>query len=522
MTLNHWRIGTRIRALAVLLLLALSLIGAVACYHVRQATVHLSVLAHQAGTAQESIDLARGAQVAFKTQVQEWKNILLRGGKPEAFEKHLKGFRKEGALTQERLGQLAPRYQALGLDPAQVAQLQTTHQTLVREYEEALTLYDASQPEASAQVVDKAVKGKDRPPTEQMDRLVERVLTHARELNARATTEATARETSTLWGLASLWLCTLAMGITAAVLIQRSITTPLQHAVQTVTDVANGQLGRRTEVTGRDEVAQLLQAMNQMSGSLEGVVSQVRASATLVAQASAEIETGNLDLSTRTEQQAANLQASAQTIDQLSEGVGHNSEAASQARDLAHQASEIAEQGGHVVSQVVQTMANIHDSSTRIHDIVGVIDSIAFQTNILALNAAVEAARAGEQGRGFAVVASEVRALAQRSATAAQEIKSLIQTSVDRVQQGTELVEDAGTTIERTVRSVQQVRQVIADIADGARLQADGIAQVNRAVVDLDQTMQQNAALVEQAAAAASSLREQAQSLNRAVAFFHD
>jgi methyl-accepting chemotaxis protein len=250
------------------------------------------------------------------------------------------------------------------------------------------------------------------------------------------------------------------------------------------------------------------------------VVSQVREAADMVSHASGEIASGNMDLSSRTETQASNLQQTVATIGQLSTGVQHSADHAAQAESLASKASEVAERGGVVVGDVVQTMNDINASSRKISEIIGVIDGIAFQTNILALNAAVEAARAGEQGRGFAVVASEVRALAQRSANAAKEIKVLINASVECVDRGTNLVGEAGETIASTVQAVRQVRDVVSEISLAAREQATGIDQVSQSISAIDNTMQQNAALVEQAAAAAASLRQQATALQGSVSFF--
>ncbi|MEY2654649.1 MAG: hypothetical protein RLZZ524_1677 [Pseudomonadota bacterium] len=261
-------------------------------------------------------------------------------------------------------------------------------------------------------------------------------------------------------------------------------------------------------------------ALAEMLSTLEGLVTQVRAGAESVASASAQISQGNTDLSSRTEQQASALQQTAATMDQLGTAVRHNADNATQANQLARGASGVASQGGEVVQQVVQTMSGIADSSKRIADIISVIDGIAFQTNILALNAAVEAARAGEQGRGFAVVASEVRNLAQRSAEAAREIKGLITASVDQVEQGTRLVDSAGQTMDEIVAAIRRVTDIVGEITEASVEQSGGISQVGEAVSHMDHATQQNAALVEQSAAAAQTLQQQAQRLVEAVRVF--
>ncbi|MCC6850999.1 MAG: nitrate- and nitrite sensing domain-containing protein [Rubrivivax sp.] len=284
--------------------------------------------------------------------------------------------------------------------------------------------------------------------------------------------------------------------------------------------VAAGDLTQSVAQAGRDEVGQLLRALERMKDSLAVVVATARGNAENVATASAQIAQGNLDLSQRTEEQASALQETAASMEQLGTAVTHNAENARQASRLAQEASAVAAEGGAVVGQVVEMMKGINGSSRRIADIIGVIDGIAFQTNILALNAAVEAARAGEQGRGFAVVASEVRSLAQRSSEAAKEIKALIGSSVDQVEEGSALVQRAGTTIGNVVESIQRVNVLMGEISRASAEQSSGVAQVGTAVGQIDQTTQQNAALVEQSAAAAESLKVQAGQLVAAVAVF--
>ncbi|MFT3956663.1 MAG: methyl-accepting chemotaxis protein [Piscinibacter sp.] len=300
----------------------------------------------------------------------------------------------------------------------------------------------------------------------------------------------------------------------------RSVQQPIADARALAARIANHDLTGELRVEGRDEPAELLRSLQHMQDSLRGLVGQVRASSENIGTASAEIASGNQDLSQRTEQAASNLQQTASSVEQLNGTVKQSADSARQANQLAASAAEVAQRGGSVVSQVVSTMDEINASSKKIADIIGVIDGIAFQTNILALNAAVEAARAGEQGRGFAVVASEVRSLAQRSAEAAKEIKGLIGTSVDKVETGSRLVSDAGTTMNEIVASVQRVSDIIGEITASAAEQSDGIGQVNTAVNQLDQMTQQNAALVEQSAAAAESLKEQVVRLNQVVGNF--
>jgi methyl-accepting chemotaxis protein len=284
--------------------------------------------------------------------------------------------------------------------------------------------------------------------------------------------------------------------------------------------VADGDLTTTASSTVDDEVGDLISAMRTMQNNLVRVVSQVRQGAVGVAAASTEIAQGNLDLSARTESQASALEQTSASMEELSGRVKQNADSAQQANQLAVNASQVAKQGGVVVSQVVDTMRGINEASRKISDIISVIDGIAFQTNILALNAAVEAARAGEQGRGFAVVASEVRLLAGRSAEAAREIKTLIQTSVTRIDQGNTLVDLAGSTMQEVVQSIQRVTDIMGEISAASLEQSHGVTQIGEAVTQMDQVTQQNAALVEEMTAAASSLKTQAQDLVQTVAMF--
>ncbi|AET91126.1 methyl-accepting chemotaxis sensory transducer [Burkholderia sp. YI23] len=317
-------------------------------------------------------------------------------------------------------------------------------------------------------------------------------------------------------------LCVVAtlFAIGAGITITRSITTPIGEAVGIAQTVARGDLTSRIVADTKDETGDLLRALATMNARLTETVARVRESSGAVGGAAKELASGNTDLSQRTEEQAASLQQTAASMEELTSTVRQNAENAQQASTLASNASDIARKGSDVVGRVVETMNGISHSSDKIADITGIIEGIAFQTNILALNAAVEAARAGEQGRGFAVVASEVRSLAQRSSTAAKEIKELIAASVDKVRDGSVLVDEAGTTMAEVTQAVARVTDIMQEIAAASAEQGRGIEQVNQAITQMDEVTQQNAALVEEAAAAATSLEDQGRRLNEAVAFF--
>jgi methyl-accepting chemotaxis protein len=320
--------------------------------------------------------------------------------------------------------------------------------------------------------------------------------------------------------MALLGLAGGVLSLVTAWYITRGIVRPLGHAVKVARTVAGGDLSADIQVRSTDEAGQLTAALRDMNDSLVRIVRQVRAGTDTITTASAEIASGNADLSVRTEQQAGSLEETASSMEELTSTVKQNADNARQANQLALSASDVAGKGGAVVAQVVDTMAAINASSRKIVDIISVIDGIAFQTNILALNAAVEAARAGEQGRGFAVVAGEVRNLAQRSAAAAREIKALIDDSVEKVDGGARLVDQAGHTMEEIVVSVRRVTDIIGEIASASQEQLDGIEQINTAISEMDETTQRNAALVEQASAAAAAMREQALALSGAVGVF--
>jgi methyl-accepting chemotaxis protein len=367
-----------------------------------------------------------------------------------------------------------------------------------------------------------AVADKLLEPAKAQVREAEKLIVEARKRLEQESEQTRQSVASTQNGV--FWTFVAMLGFAAIVVIpltllnMQSICRPLAEAEALAAAIAGGDLSRPTgAIEGKDEASQLLRSLHRMQEALQAMVGQLRSAADSIRTASVEIATGNQDLSSRTEQTASNLQQAASSLVQLTGTVKQTADSARTANQLATSASGAAAKGGEVVSQVVSTMDEINASSKRIGDIIGVIDGIAFQTNILALNAAVEAARAGEQGRGFAVVAGEVRSLAQRSAEAAREIKTLIGASVERVETGSRLVQDAGATMGEIVSSVQRVTDIIGEITAASAEQSDGISQVNQGVSNLDQMTQQNAALVEQSAAAAESLKDQAERLGSVV-----
>ncbi|HSV69686.1 MAG TPA: methyl-accepting chemotaxis protein [Methylibium sp.] len=455
----------------------------------------------------------RDTSVAFKTQVQEWKNTLLRGKDPKQLDKYWSAFRSQEGKVAQAARQLLERLPE-GESRALVAKFAAAHKAMGEGYLKGYEAFVAAKLDAT--VGDAAVHGMDRAPSKLLDEAETRIAADSAAVAAQA--GAQARRAMTLSLVLMLAVC--AAGVAGGMWFSRSITRPLGRAVEVAGAVAAGDLSRELEFDGRDEVARLGQALGEMVARLRGVVGEVRQGVESVSTASSQIATGNLDLSARTEQTASNLQQTAASMEQITGTVTQSADTAQQANQLAASAAAAAEQGGAVVTRVVASMQEISDSSKRIADIIGVIDGIAFQTNILALNAAVEAARAGEQGRGFAVVASEVRSLAQRSANAAKEIKALIETSVERVGVGARLAEEAGQSMGGIVQQVRRVTDMMSELSAASREQRDGIGQVNQAMSKLDELTQQNAALVEESAAAASSLKEQAVRLSQVVSVF--
>jgi len=520
MRLTDWRIATRLHGLVWSLLAILLLSLGLSQWRLLHAADEAREAQQRLGLLAEAADTARAAQVDFKIQIQEWKNTLLRGGKAEAFTKYSQAFKAQGAKVQTHLTHLKQLSATLGLPTTDMQQAQDNLQQLTDAYLVALKAYDPTRPDASAHEVDAAVKGKDRAPTQAIDAVVARLLSRFAQENTQAQAELAQRaHTGLAWAMATLVVSTV-MGLVLARVVVRSIVPPLHEVVRWSQEVAQGRLNPHRLTASRDELGQLSTSLQAMVSQLSRVVSEVRSGADAVALAAEDIETSNGRLSARTEQQASTLQQSAATIEQLAGDVNHSASHAMEAQALAQSASDQAQQGGQVVQDVVSTMQEIQRSSTQIADIIGVIDGIAFQTNILALNAAVEAARAGEQGRGFAVVAGEVRSLAQRSAEAAREIKSLILNSQGNVSRGGALVDQAGATILDAVQGVAQVRAAMERISASAAQQARGIADVNAAISRFDGGMQQTAAQVEEAAASAMALRQQSQVLKQAVAFF--
>ncbi|MGJ7915628.1 methyl-accepting chemotaxis protein [Massilia sp. LXY-6] len=425
----------------------------------------------------------------------------------EAFRQHLEAARKltsDNPRQQDRLQRLAAEQQKW-LDSA---------------IDPTIKLRRGAQDADIAAVVAAEQEGRGKQGMDTMRKLVADIKGEEAGLMAERAKAVDSLATTMSRTLIGGGIIAVVLGAAVAIWLARNITAPLGYAVRVAKRVAEGDLTARVEVRSKDETGQLMAALKDMNGALLDIVTRVRTGTDTIATASIEINAGNQDLSSRTEQQASSLEETASSMEELTSTVKQNADNARQANQLAATASENAVRGGEVVAQVVSTMASIDASSKKIADIIGVIDGIAFQTNILALNAAVEAARAGEQGRGFAVVAGEVRNLAQRSAAAAKEIKDLIGDSVEKVETGSRLVDQAGATMEEVVGSVKRVSDIIGEIAAASDEQRAGIEQVNQAIVQMDQVTQQNAALVEQAAAAAEAMQDQAASLASLVGTF--
>ena len=451
--------------------------------------------------------------VTFKTQVQEWKDTLLRGKDAAKLEKHWGAFAKQEDAVEDKAKALLATLPA-GDSRTLVAQFSAAHVKMGVDYRKGFDAFKAAEFDPAAG--DAAVAGMDREPARLLAEAGGKIAAESASVSAKAAAQA---HRASLVSIV-LMLVAGAAGIVIGMWFSRRITRPVDYAVGVAEAIAEGDLTSPVRVAGRDEIAQLMKALSAMQGSLGSVVGNVRSNSESVATASSQISQGAHDLSARTEEQAAALQQAAASMDQLGSTVRQNAENALSANQLALGASTVARKGGAVVGEVVETMKGINDSSRRIVDIIGVIDGIAFQTNILALNAAVEAARAGEQGRGFAVVAGEVRSLAHRSADAAKEIKSLISASVERVEHGTQLVDRAGETMTEIVTSIARVTDIMGEISAASTEQSTGVSQIGDAISQMDQATQQNAALVEESAAAAESLKDQAHQLVQVVAVF--
>ncbi|AMO98095.1 methyl-accepting chemotaxis (MCP) signaling domain protein [Collimonas arenae] len=519
MNIANLKISTRLTALSTLLILTSALMGMIGWRSLYDSDARSADMMQNAEDFQSAVNLARKAQVDFKIEIQEWKDLLLRGNDAAAFEKHKNAFLKKGEETRAELAQLDQLLRQLDIDAGLAKQASQTNAELEQKYLTALKQFAPARIE-SGHVVDKLVTGLDREPTKRIEDIVGLVVEHSKSLMRQSEAEATHSNIVALRILLAVVAVGTLVGSILTYWIINGITGPLRSAVKVARTVAAGDLTSHIEVGSKDEIGALMDALRHMNGSLQHIVGQCRSGIETMASASGQIATGNLDLSARTEEQAASLEQTAASMGELTSTVKQNADNARQANQLAASASGVAVEGGAVVSKVVTTMASINNSARKIVDIIAVIDGIAFQTNILALNAAVEAARAGEQGRGFAVVASEVRNLAQRSAAAAKEIKSLIGDSVEKVDAGSALVAEAGTTMEQIVDSVKRVSDIMAKITTAGEEQSSGIEQINQAIGNMDQVTQQNAALVEEAAAAAESLKEQAANLASVVSVF--
>jgi methyl-accepting chemotaxis protein len=513
MARRHVTIGVRI---AIVLGIALGGSIALPAYLLVTYQTHLERSAVRGTFVLASSDLGREAQVHFKVQVQEWKNVLLRGGDPELLKKYRDGFEKEETEVQKHLTALRERLIAERVDVSRVDRLLAVHRNLGVRYRSALAGFEGDA--AGARKVDQAVRGIDRAPTEEMDALV----ADLKKLAERYQVEAVADNASIQRFAIALIALIVVPAAGIASWFCRDLRRRLRRMVDAVRDVAEGEgdLTRRVGVTTHDEIGEAAGWMNRFIEKVHDIIAQAREVATGSALATGQLSSAAERLAAGSQEQAASLEETAASIEQVAATVKQTSDNARQAADFARDSTRTAEKGREVIDESVAAMNGISQAAGKISQIIGVIDDIAFQTNLLALNAAVEAARAGDQGRGFAVVAAEVRSLAQRSASAAKEIKALIHESVDRVERGAALVERSGTTLDDIVTSVRRVSDIVAAIAAASEDQRRGIGQVNQVVVQMDEAVQNNAGQLEELSSTAQALVRQARNLEKLVGHF--
>ncbi len=465
-------------------------------------------------TLVEQTSEVRVIETDFKVQVQEWKDVLLRGYDPQLLDKYWNAFVAEESDVRAHARNLEKAVRNAKAK-ALIGQFIAAHEEMGGKYRQGLEAFKAAgfDPKAG----DAAVRGIDRAPAQLLEEAAKLLQADATRTLAEA--EAAARHNLNVSLAVIAIFAALAVAFSGWLLV-RMVVRPLDDAARVADVVAGGDLTVEITSRSRDEAGRLLAALGRMRDGLVEAVAAIRQAAENVGAGTRQIAAGNAELSSRTEEQATSLEETASSMEELTTTVKQNAENARQANQFAIGASDVAGQGGKVMGEVIETMGGISEAARKIADIIGVIDGIAFQTNILALNAAVEAARAGEQGRGFAVVASEVRSLAQRSAAAAKEIKGLIQNSVDRVDGGTKLVEGAGQTMQEIVSSVKRVTDIVSEISAASQEQLSGIEQVGNAVTQMDRVVQQNTAIVEESAAAAENMAAQADQLVGTVARF--
>ena len=507
--MNRLNIGSRLVFAFLAVLVITLLISAVSAYQLN----HLKNISHDIAT--EAVQRSLLAQRWSLQVSMNWvrTETAMKIADPEMIAQ----LQKDMAGTSKQISEDQKMLESLAID--------AKSQALMTEVAKTRKIYvDARgalvKRQASGQKIQSAVDQELKPLAENYLKAVDQVAVHAKDIMNLEEKAAQDAAISSQWLVGISTVGALVLGLGLAIAVTRSIATPLSEAVEWVGQISRGDLTVDHRVTGTDEVAQLLASLGNMQNQVSRIVGEVRSGADAVSSASQQIAHGNQDLSTRTEKQASALEETAASMEELSTTVRQNAENARQANVMSQSMSTVARKAGDAVAKVVGTMQGINDSSRKIADIIGVIDGIAFQTNILALNASVEAARAGEQGRGFAVVASEVRSLAGRSAAAAKEIKVLISESVAHVEKGNVLVANVGDTMHEVVNGIQTVTDLMAEISTASAEQSQGVAQVGEAIGQLDQTTQQNAALVEEMAAAAASMRSQARDLVESAAVF--